>query len=574
MAVSRRKVRSLDLSPEVEWYLESRGYGLPRCAPKFHTPEPQNVKGAVFDPAEVDRKIKALSFIRHTQGRWAGQPIVPTAEQVAYIIAPVFGWRYPNPDTGRMIRIIRDAYYEMPRKGAKTTISAALGTVLAFADGEGGAQVLFGAASKDQARRAFQPIKAVVDASPAMAAAGIKALRTEIVQPSTSSYIQVVSSDGDLAQGLNVHGALVDELHVHKRPDLLDALESGTGAREQPLVIIITTADDGKTNTPYSRKRDMIEKLARGTLKNPHQYGVIFAADDDDDPFSEETWAKANPLYPVTPSRTSMRAAALKAKSNPVEMAKFLRLHLGIRSRLAAGFFDMAKWELNRGNGWGEISEFAGRTAYGGLDLASVSDVTCMGWLVRKEGVGGFDVILRSFIPEAALSALDAVTDNNASAWVKDGWLNVTPGDVTDYDFVKAQIEKDAAVLDVVGIGYDRWNSSQLVIDLTDEGLPMERVGQGYASMSAPLKELDRLVRRGSRKVPLLRHAGNPVLRWMADNLRPSSDAAGNVKPDKARSTNKIDGITALTMAMFVAMSVENETHESAYENGAGVETV
>ncbi len=915
MAAKRRKARSLDLSPEVEWYLESRGYGLPKCLPKFHTPEPRNVKGAVFDADEVDRKIRALSFIRHTQGRWAGQPIIPTAEQVAYLIAPVFGWLAPNPDTGRLVRIIRDAYFEMPRKGAKalaldtplltpegwttmgeiqpgqyvyspdgnpvrvthvsevftgtpcyrvstqdgravvasgdhlwtvhtsdwrrdpwrtlttedlaqrgvtrgprsenvyrlppvsaiaaperalpvdpyhlgywlgdgntrdgritvgvediefarvalapigyerfdsrgsgsrytlrpeglhtklraagllgrkripdayltasvaqrldllrglmdsdgtvdlrgraafggcdqglvqdaqtlartlgyrpgpiqvspakidgrtvgssyrfqfrvssgdlvpfrlprkaercglsssddrrhtltlasiepvlsvptrcikvdseeglflagrglipthnTTIASAFGTLLAFADGEGGAQVLFGAASKDQARRAFQPIKAVVEASPVFAAAGVRALRTEIVQPSTSSYIQVISSDGDLAHGANVHGALVDELHVHKNGDLLDALESGTGAREQPLVIIITTADDGKTNTPYSRKREMIEKLSNGVLNNPAQYGVVFAADDDADPFSEETWAQANPLYPVTPSRTFMRAAANKARANPVELAKFLRLHLGIRSKLASGYFDMVKWDRNRGNSWGDLAELSEAlkvpTAYGGLDLASVSDVTCLGWLIRDPGKPGYDVVLRSFIPEAALPALDATTDKNASAWVKAGWLTLTPGDVTDYDFIKDQVEKDAALLDVVGIGFDRWNSSQLVIDLQDAGLPLERVGQGYASMSAPLKELDRLVRRGTSKTPLLRHAGNPVLKWMADNLRPSSDPAGNVKPDKARSTNKIDGISALTMAMFVALSQEGETHESAYENGAGVETV
>ena len=572
---AKAKPRTHGLSPEVQWYLETRGYGLPTCFPKHRTPEPRNVKGAVFDAAAVDRKIAALRHLRHTKGKWAGQPLIPNAEQVAYIIAPIFGWKAPN-DAGRLVRIIRDAFIEMPRKGAKTTLVAGLGMTLAFADDEGGAEVYFGAASKDQARHAFGPLKAVAAASPTLKAAGVKALRNEITQAASSSFIKVVASDGDLAHGANVHGALIDELHVHKNGGLLEAMESGTGAREQPLVFIITTADDGQTTSVYAQRRDMIEKLAKGVLKNPYQYGVVFAADDGADPFAPETIAMANPLYPVTPSAEFMRSAASKARTGgAAALASYLRLHLGLRSGLATAYFDMTKWDLNRGNGFAELEKFKGCTAYGGLDLASVSDITCLGWVIRREGLPGYDVLLRSFIPEEALPTLDAITDKNARQWVKDGWLTTTPGDVTDYGYIKAQALKDAAVLDVVGLGYDRWNSSQLVIDLADEGLPMERVGQGYASMSGPLKEMDRLVRVGARergKNPLFRHSGNPVLKWMADNLRPSMDAAGNVKPDKSKSINKIDGISALTMAMFVAMNVEAPL-ESAYES-AGVETV
>ena len=573
MGKKSSKPRSLDLSPEVEWYLESRGYGLPKCAPKYHTPEPRDYPGAEFDPEEVDRKIAALKHLRHTKGRWAGQPIIPTSEQVAYILAPIFGWKAPN-DEGRLVRIIREAYIEMPRKGAKTTLVAAMSMLLAFADGEGGAEVLIGAASKDQARNAFGPLKAVADHSATLKAAGVKALRTEIVQPVTSSLIKMVSSDGDLSHGANVHGGLIDELHVHKNGGLLEAIESGTGAREQPLVLIITTADDGRTTTVYAQKREAIEKLAKRVLKNPFQYGVVFAADDEDDPFLESTWKKANPLYPITPSRTFMKSAANKARTGgPAALASFLRLHLGIRSGLATAFFDMKKWDDNR---WSlfDIYSLKGRTAYGGLDLASVSDITCLGWVVKDDDREGWDVLLHSFVPEVAMLKLDATTDRNASRhWVKQGWLTVTPGNVTDYDFIKKQIEKDSKILDVQGIGYDRWNASQLVIDLTDAGHPMEKVGQGFASMSAPLKEMDRLVRLGTPKEPLWRHGGNPVLKWMADNLRPAMDASGNVKPDKAKSTNKIDGISALTMALFVAMNAE-PAFVSAYENGGKVDVV
>ena len=254
MARSATRSRPLahELSPEVQWYLETRGYPLPHITPRVRTPEPRDVRGAVFDADEVDAKIAALRHLRHTKGRWAGRPIVPSPAQVAYIIAPIFGWRVDIatwergaetcdeplwkrtqlrragwsqvPDTARRVRIIREAYVEMPRKGAKTTLVSALAMLLAFADGEGGAEVLLGAASRDQAGQAFQPLAAVAKASPVLKEAGVVATRGRISQDSSQSFIKTVSSRGDLAHGANVHGGLVDELHVHKNPDLLRRL--------------------------------------------------------------------------------------------------------------------------------------------------------------------------------------------------------------------------------------------------------------------------------------------------------------------------------------------------------------
>ena len=895
MGRKKAPAREHSFSPEVEWYLESRGYEVPAVIPKFHTPEPRNVPGARFDPSLVDKKIAALKVLRHTKGKWAGRPLEPSAVQVAYIIAPIFGWVRPVKDseTGetRWARITRDAYIEMPRKGAKaldvetpiltpdgwktmgtlevgdyvygpdglptrvthvsevfpdnecfrvttadgrsviadadhlwtvqhktkrgegwktitteqlaaqsrrqylpqqkavhmsdrelpiepymlgvwlgdgesrgarisigfadleqmapnlpphtlarhltcwsayipglkpklkqldliqnkhipeeyliagddqrlallqglmdsdgtmndrgyasfcsikrelaeqvlylarslgfratlisgqaklrgrvvsdsyrvrffvtvndpapfrmkrkrdlidkpgirrrrtfvrevvpvprratrcikveredglflageglmathnTTLTAGLAMLLAFADGEGGAEVLLGAASRDQARQAFDPLKAVANGSEKLKQAGVVALRSEIVQRKKSCAVKVVSSRGDLSHGANVHGGLIDELHVHKNPDLLEAIESGTGAREQPLVFIITTADDGQTTSVYAQRRDMIEKLSKRVLKAPTMYGVVFAADDDDDPFQESTWAKANPLYPITPSKEYMESAADKARVNPVQMASFQRLHLGIRSSLASTYFDLGKWDANIS--FPEEHRLKGMEAFGGMDLGSVSDVTALVWLVRDPDKEGYDVVSRFWVPEASVASLDKATANTASLWVKEKWLTVTPGDVTDYDFIEKQIREDAEFFNVVGLGYDRWNSSQLVINLTNDELPMEKVGQGYASMSGPLKEIDRLVRLGKPGRPLFRHGGNPVLRWMADNMRPSMDAAGNVKPDKSKSMNKIDGITAATIAMFVAMNTEALV-QSAYETGK-VETL
>jgi phage terminase large subunit-like protein len=548
------------LSSEVRWYLETRGYSLDGVTePLIRTPEPVDVPGAVFDPVRVDKKITALRSLKHTKGKWAGRPLEPAAVQVAYIIAPVFGWVAPDED-GDLVRIIRELYVEEPRKSAKTTLASGLGMTLAFADDEPGAEVLFGAASRDQAQAAFAPLEQLARTSPLLQKAGVRATKKVIAQSSSGSSISTVSSVGELAHGKNPHGYVLDELHVHKNGKLLEALESGTGARSQPLGIIITTADDGQTTSVYAQKRRFIEDVAAGTISAPATYGVIFAASEKDDPYAETTWAKACPLYPVTPSPAFMRAAADKARANPVALASFLRLHLGIRASTDRQYLDLTKWD--RASGWPIDEEaLAGRLAYGGLDLAAVSDLTALVWLL-PDGPA-YDVLCRFWLPEAAVSKLDASTNQNASAWVDEGWITTTPGDVTDYDFIQAQILADMDTFDVAGLGCDPWNATQTVNNLQAEGVPVESVRQGYQTLSGPLKELDRLVRTGKKQAPLWRHGGNPVLRWMAGNLRPRVDPNGNVAPDKARSIDKIDGISAAVTALSVAL---NATPEAAGE--------
>lgn len=562
---SRRRRLAADLSPEVVWYLESRGYELPTVVPRVRTPEPRQVPGAVFDPDEVDRKIAALKHLRHTQGKWAGRPIVPAPVQVAYIIAPVFGWRRRvGGRSGRLVRIIRDLYVEMPRKGAKTTLAASLAMLLAFADGESGAQVLLGAASKDQAGAAFKPLKAVASASDMLRRAGVRPLASQIVQDSTSSVVKVVSSRGDLAHGANVYCSLIDELHVHRKPDLLEALESGTGAREQPLGIIITTADDGQVVSVYAQRRRMIEQVASRTIKAPTMYGVVFAADDDDDPFAEETIAKANPLYPETPNREFMAAAVDKARANPAALASFQRLHLGIRANQDSRYLDLHTWDRNAGI---VIEDrLKGRPCFGGLDLASTADLCALCWLFPADD-GSMDALWRHWIPERGFDRLNKATMDTAQVWRRNGLLTVTPGDVADYDFILAQIRTDMAAFGVQGIGYDPWNASSLVNDLVAEEAPMVQVRQGYATLSPALKQIGHLLGRGTARSPMFRHGGNQLMRWQVNNLAVATDAAGNIKPDKRRSVEKIDGLAAACDAMAVQLAAE-EPDESAYADG------
>ena len=221
----------------------------------------------------------------------------------------------------------------MPRKGAKSTLSSAIAMMMAFGDGEGGAEVIIGAASRDQAKACFQPLHDLATYSPLLQKAGVRTVTNEIRQPRTSSVIKVVSSRGDLAHGTNSHASICDELHVHKDGALLEALESGSGARLQPLSMIITTADEGRIHTPYDKRRSMVEGVARGDFKAPRMYGVVWAAPDDADIYDEAVWDAANPLYPETPNPDFMRAQADKAQADAADRATFKRLHLGIHNQ-------------------------------------------------------------------------------------------------------------------------------------------------------------------------------------------------------------------------------------------------
>jgi len=551
------------LSDEVLWYLESRGYPLPDCTPAVRTPEPNRVRGATFDAERVDKVIAALRCLRHTQGKWAGKPLDPDPWQVAYILAPVFGWVKKAEDGGGHVRIVRSAYVEVPRKNGKTSILSGLLLTLAFADGEPGAQVLTVAGSKEQARHCFDPAAQLARSSPELKSAGVRALNSRIVQQSTGSYFAVAASIGDLLHGANVHAAGIDELHVHKTADVVDAVESGTGARAQPLVITITTADDGRPDSVYAHKRDYIERLARGGIKQATVYGVVFAADATDDPFIEATWRKANPGFGISPTRAFLVDEAAKAQQNPVNLARFLRLHLGIRTRQETKYFELPVWDRNAG--LVDETRLRKKHAFGGLDLASTSDLTALCWLFPDQQAG-YDAIWRMWTPEANLRKLDDRTGGAATSWVKLGYLKLTPGEVTDYAYVRKQIVKDLDTFKVIELAYDPWNASQLVTDLQSDGAPMVTVRQGYASLSPPMKQLNRLLLQGTPERPLVRHGGNPVMRWMVDNISVAMDPAGNVKPDRARSVDKIDGVAALVTALARAM-VTGKPRRSAYED-------
>lgn len=527
----------------------------PQGKPLWQTPIPPDVPGAWYDQAAVDRVLRALRALRHTKGRWSGAAFDPEPWQIDHIIGPIFGWKHPD---GR--RIVNTAWLEIPRKNGKSTTASGLALVLLCADGESGAEVYSAAGDRAQARIVFDAAKQMARGTPQLAKR-LKLLASAIVAPRSGSSYRVLSKVAEAAHGLNVSGALIDEVHVHKSRDLIDAIETGTGAREQPLVIFITTADEGEQHSIYAEKHDLTIQLAQGLGVEPSFYGAIWAAADDDDPFSEATWRKANPGLGTTVRLDYLQRESNRAQLSPSYLPTFLRLSLNRRVRSEARFLRLADWDKTAGAV--DLEGLAGRYCYAGLDLASTTDIAAL-VLAFPSDDGTFDVLPFFWIPEENILERERRDRVPYRRWVAEGMVRATPGNVIDYAAIKATIADLSEQYDIRECGFDRWGATQLSLELDAEGVTVVPIGQGFASMSPPTKELERMVLEKR-----LRHGGHPVLRWMVDNTVVRTDPAENVKPDKAKSTGRIDGVVALIMSIDRA----TRSRPSVYE-AAGLEAI
>lgn len=519
-------------------------------APLWQTPLPPDVPGAWFDQAAVDRVVRALKALRHTKGKWAGQPFELEDWQLEHIVSPIFGWKHPDGT-----RIIRTAWLEMPRKNGKSTLASGLALVLLCADGEAGAEVYAAAGSRDQAKIVFSEARKMALATPKLRT-GLEILTNALVAPKTGSVLRALSRMAEAAHGLNVHGGIVDEVHVHKSRHLIDAIETGTGARQQPLIIFVTTANDGDETSIYAEKHNYTVQLAKRVVHDPTFYGVIWAAEDTDDPFAESTWRKANPGLGTTVQLAYVKKEAARAKSIPAYFPSFCRLTLNRRVRAENRALNIADWDASAGLVVPE--DLKGRVCYGGLDLSSTMDITAF-VLVFPMDDGTFEVLCWFWTPGETIPERERRDQVPYQLWVDQGVMLASPGAVIEYKAVEKTIVEQSERFDIREIAYDRWGAAQMRQNLEDAGLTVVDTGQGYASMTAPTKEMLGLV-IGKR----LTHGGNPVLRWMADNLVVRSDASGNMKPDKEKSRQKIDGMVALIMALDRA--TRNGHGQSTYE--------
>jgi phage terminase large subunit-like protein len=510
--------------------------------PNTTNPEAWNyVEGAWFDQDAVDRVVEFFGLLRHTIGRWAGSPFELLPWQYEYVIRPLFGWKRADGT-----RLYRRTLIEVPRKAGKSTLSSGISLYMLLADKEPGAECYAAAGSRDQAGIVYNAARTMATNSPPVARR-VQPFKTAITVPATGSTFRAISSRDDLAMGLNPHFYCADELHVHRDGSLLEALESATGARRQPLGLTITTADEGRVGSVYDQRHEEVLRQAQQLGEyDSSLWGVIWAAPDDADPFDESVWMAAHPglQHEATVTLDYYREQAKKARNTPSYLPAFERLLLNRRTKASTRWLSTDDWDACSD----PVPTLEGRTVWAGLDLSTTTDLTAL-VLVAKDG-DRIDIEPVIWAPADNLAELEQSTGVPLQRWAAEGHLKATPGNVIDYDDVYETIIALARRYQIRGIGYDPYNATSLVQRLEQAGLTMVPLRQGAITLSAPAKELERLVKSHS-----LRHGGHPVMRWMASVVEVSSDSNGNIrpmKPDRRKSSARIDGMAALIDAMCV----------------------
>lgn len=505
-------------------------------------------RGLYFDEAAGHHVIDFFRFLRHSKGRWAGQVITlePWQQAVLWI---QFGWY--RADGQRRFRL---SYWEVARKNGKSTLAAGIGLYLMIGDGEPGAEVYSAATKRDQARITHAEATRMVKASPHLRKR-ITCFRDNLHIKDTATKFEPLGRDADSMDGLNVHGAIVDELHAHKSDEVWGALETATGSRQQPLMFAITTAGFNQLSFCF-QLRDYALKVLEGIVEDDSFFAVVFTLDEKDDWTDEKNWIKANPNLGISVDLDDLRSKAKRAKDIPSALTHFLTKHLNIWTRAAEIWIAPEKWKACGGPL--DMQALAGRRCYGGLDLSNTLDITA--WVLVFPPTSEDDryiVLPRFWVPEDAIRERSLNDRAPYEAWQKQGLIEATPGEVIDYEFIYAQVDRDAQTYDIAEIGYDRWGAAEVYLRLAAAGMTMIQIGQGFASMSPPMKELEKLI--ASKR---LAHGDNPVLTWMASNMVAVRDPAGNIKPDKRRIREKIDGMVALIMALDRATRHEPSAYE------------
>lgn len=508
-------------------------------------------RGLRFDRTAAQHVLDFFGFLRHSKGRWAGQIITLEPWQQACLWV-LFGWQRADGT-----RRFRTSYWEVARKNGKSTIAAGLGLYLMIGDGEPGAEVYSAATKRDQARITHAEATRMVKKSPVLRKR-VLCSRDHLSIADTATKFEPLGRDADSMDGLNVHGAIVDELHAHKSDEVWGVLETATGSREQAVIFGITTAGSDQSLFCYQLRDYAIKVLEGDNQQDDAFFAVIFTLDKDDDWADERNWVKANPNLDVSVRLDDLRDKAVKAKRMGSALTHFLTKHLNIWTKAAQLWLSPEKWKACGGHI--DVGGLAGRMCYGGLDLSSALDITA--WVLVFPPVDDDDryiVLCRFWVPEERIQERVMGGWSGYQEWERAGLIEATPGEVIDYEFVYAQIDRDARTYDIQEIGFDSWGAPQVYLRMAKEGMTMVEIRQGFRSMSPPMKKLEELIVGGK-----LAHGSNPVLTWMAYNLVAVRDPAGNIKPDKRDPEKKIDGMVALIMGLDRA--TRHEVQISVYE--------
>lgn len=511
------------------------------------------MKGFYFDTKAADMAEAFFpNFLFHTKGIWAGKPFVllPWQRQV---VRRVFGWK--RPDGTRKYRTV---YIEIPKKNGKSTFAAGIALYLLFADGEAGAEVYSAAGDRYQAGIVYETALEMVKTS-AELNKRCESMRRSIFVSSTFSRYEALSREAGTKHGVNAHGIIFDELHVQKTRELWDTLTSAESSRRQPLILAITTAGWDRTSICWE-VHDYAIKIRDKIIEDDEFLPVIFAAQENNDWTDPKVWRKANPSLAITVTEDYIKRKCEKAQLIPGYQNAFRRLHLNQWTEQAVRWLDLEDWDACA-NGI-DLENLSGKTCFTGLDLSSTRDLTALGMVFPPETDGEkWKLAVRFYMPADNVEKRVQESKVPYDIWVRDGHIKATPGNVVDQEFIRHDLHELGDMLNVREIAIDRWNSSYLMTRLVDDGFEVVPFGQGFASMSGPSKEFERLVVSHQ-----MEHDGNPVMKWMLSNVAVKEDPAGNIKPDKSKSSEKIDGVVASIMALGRATFSDSES-PSVYED-------
>ena len=541
-------ILKLPLQHGADFYWEDTGMAE-------YKPTKFKLKTSHYDKAQADFAVGFIECLCHTKGRWAGKPfkLLPWQEQ---IVRDIFGTLKADGN-----RQFTTAYIEIPKKNGKSELAAAIALYMLFADGEASPEVYGAAADRQQAAIVFDVAHQMVNMTAALAKRSkILTANKRIVSGFNNGFYQVLSAEVTSKHGLNVSGLVLDEVHAQPNRKLYDVLTKGSGdAREQPLYFLITTAGNDTNSICYELHQKALD-IIEGRKVDPTFYPVIYGAPESADWTSPAVWKEANPSLGDTITLEKVQAACESAKQNPAEENSFRQLRLNQWVKQAVRWMPMDKWDacdfvVNE-------DELAGRVCYGGLDLSSTTDITAFVLVFPPlDEEDKYHILPYFWIPEENVDLRVRRDHVPYDLWEKQGTLLTTEGNVVHYGYIEKFIEKLNERFNIREIAYDRWGAVQMVQNLEGMGFTVVPFGQGFKDMNPPTKELMKLTLEKR-----IAHGGHPVLRWMMDNIFIKTDPAGNIKPDKEKSTEKIDGVVATIMALDRAIRCGLDNGESVYD--------
>lgn len=507
-------------------------------------------KGWLFSRQHAERAVNFIEKLKHVKGKWAGQYLKLEPWQ-CFIVWNIFGWIMA--DTGA--RRFTEAYVEVARKNGKSTLASGIALYMEFADKELGAEVYSVATTRDQARICFDYAQQMVRASDLRNYAVVT--RDAIAFEKMGATYKPLSSEGKTLDGKHSHCVICDEYHAHPTDEVYDVMQTSMGARQQPLMFIITTAGLN-TSVPCFAYRKTMCQMLDGAIDADRNFAIIYTLDDIEEVDNPDTWVKANPCYGVSLGEEWLRDQYDKMKREPSKIANIMTKSFNVWMDAPTVWIPDRQWaELKSVV---PMDELAHKPCVAALDLAAVNDYCALCLLFHERE--RYQMLWRFYIPEDKYRNRAEIARENASIeeWVRKGYIIVTPGNVTDYDYIIADVDGLMLQYNITAFAYDPWNASSVAPKLVERGLHLEPFSQTISNYALPTKEFERIVGLG-----IVDHYDNPVARWMLSNVVIRQDVNGNRRPDKGKSSEKIDGIVAAIMALGQMIS-DSAAQANVYE--------